>query len=185
MGGDQEPAGKYEGPTPEPPNSDYSTAYEEIIGDNDDLINMIAYCLYKKQKREFIVRHRLPFSDPRVRKYHDDLNAERISTLRVTAEARLRAYADTIQDAVVADVGDEIRTGTIVKELSEQLDKVERSLTTTVKRETVWWKAIIYAVIGGFALGLIIVAASRMGFMNPFDALPAQKASTTPPSTTP
>ena len=86
-----------------PPASspEYSTAYNEIIGGSDDLISMIAYCLYKKQKREFIIKHRLAFNDPRVRHYHDDLNNERITTLRVTAEARLRAYADTIQNAVL------------------------------------------------------------------------------------
>ena len=50
------------------PTPEYSTAYTEIIGDNDDLISMIAYCLYKKQKREFIIKHRLAFNDPRVRR---------------------------------------------------------------------------------------------------------------------
>lgn len=172
------------GPPIEPPPA-YSTAYAEIVGDEDDLINMVAYCLYKKQKREFIIKNGLPFSDQRVRHYHDDLSGERIDTLRVAARARLQAYANIIQESVRAEEGEDIRRGTIVATLTSALDASHRQVISTVKNETAWWKAVLYSIVGGFALGLIIVAASRMGFMNPFDALPAKtspaKTSQAPP----
>ncbi len=161
------------GKTPAP---DYSTAYAEIIGEDDSLINLIAYCLYKKQKREFIVKNGLPLNDQRVRQYHDDLSGERIETLRVAARVRLQVYANFIQEAVRAEESEDIRRGTIVADLTSKLEHSHRQIIDTVKSETIWWKAVLYAIIGGFALGLIIVAASRMGFMNPFEALPAKSA---------
>ena len=165
-------------PTESPPA--YSTAYAEIVGDEDDLIDMIAYCLYKKQKREFIIRNALPFSDQRVRHYHDDLSGERIDTLRVAARVRLQAYANVIQESVRAEEGEDIRRGAIVSTLTSALDARHRQVIGTLKSETAWWKAVLYSIVGGFALGLIIVAASRMGFMNPFDALPAKTGQAAP-----
>ncbi len=116
---------------------EYSTTYAEIVGNEDDLINMIAYCLYKKQKREFIIRNKLAFGDQRVRHYHDDLSAERIDTLRVAARVRLQIYANLIQEAVRAEESEGIRQGVIIRDLTSAFDTHCRTIISTVKSETV------------------------------------------------
>ncbi|WP_156427944.1 hypothetical protein [Thiohalocapsa sp. ML1] len=159
----------------------YSDAFAKIIRDDDDLIGSLAYAIYKKEKREFIVAHNLERDDPRVVGYHHDLNGTRIEGLRIAAEAKLTDYAGVIEqnlrEGVQWDEAHQLvlaNTNERVEDLKDVIDRVKRdllqntgSILTEVKSSTAWWKSVIWSTIGGFALGLALTLANVIQWTNP------------------
>ena len=56
--------------TPGSETEGYSTAYETLVKDADDVLGSVAYALYKGDKRAFVRDNNLDAADPRVRNYH-------------------------------------------------------------------------------------------------------------------
>lgn len=137
----------------------YSDAYSKLIKDDDDLRGIIAYALYKKQKREFILRNALKSDDPRVVNYHHDLHEERIGSLKAAAEKKLQTYAEEILEKARD------------QELQEYAEGAQYlMIQSAISSATAWWKAVIYSVLAAFVFGLVLSAARVVQWTNPFNA---------------
>ena len=102
---------------------DHSDAFEKFIADKpDDLEGMIAYALYKKQKREFISKKGLSSDDIRIKEYHLDLNDSRIEMLRETAQNMLNSYAATIVEITREDIYKNVIEGVLYDEIKSQYE---------------------------------------------------------------
>jgi hypothetical protein len=76
------------------PEPTYNTVYDRLVGDGADLVSMLAYAIYKKNKREWILRDN-PSREERDR-YHRFVTDGQLDLYRGNAASKLAAYAETI-----------------------------------------------------------------------------------------
>lgn len=153
----------------DPIGSDYSDAYEKIIGkDVRNLSSMIAYAIYKGQKREFIIRNNLKSDDPAISNYHKDLNSMRIDGLKMEADTLLERYSLAIEEELSELDRQEAIEHEIVKSVSDHVSSELTNLKTVITESTSAWKNIGYSVAGSFVFGVILTAAILLRGANPF-----------------
>lgn len=153
----------------------YSDAYDKLIPEDGDLVGSLAYAIYKKQKREFIIQNGLSRDDERVRHYHHDLQPARIEALRQVAISQLQEYASKISEQILEAEREAARSAemvsTILVDSEEQRQRIQDKLNELSKQVitgTAWWKNILWSVIGGFMFALVLTAAQMVQWSNPF-----------------
>ena len=131
----------------------YSDAYDKLILDDRDLVGSLAYAIYKKQKREFIIRNELNHDDQRVRDYHHDLQDARIKGLRQFAESQLEEYAAKISEEILDQEREAARAGEIVNTILVDSDGKRQliqigldALSKQIRAGTVWWKSVVWSL---------------------------------------
>lgn len=163
----------------------YSDAFGKFFETEDDIAGAYAYALYKKQKREFIVRNGLSPDHERVRNYHCDLNESRVNLLRELAESKLNERLDNVVEAVEDSLREELLNSLLVDglkrqeveiaNLSEQhslmTEKVIRSIDDTkseIISGTKLWKSVLAGVVASAVFGLVLTWAKVIDWTNPF-----------------
>lgn len=153
----------------------YSDAYDKLICEDGDLVGSLAYAIYKKQKREFIIKNGFSRDDERVLHYHHDLQSARIEGLRQFAESQLQEYANRISAQILDEEREAARSGEIVSTIlvdsDEKRQRIQNGLdhlSTLIRTGTAWWKNILWSVIGGFMFALVLTAAAMIQWSNPF-----------------
>ena len=147
---------------------DYNAVLEHYVQDDGktlDLVGMLAYALYKKQKREWIIKHRLEHGG-------EQPSAEALSaitshymtddmhrTLRERASDILSGYAETYVDAVTSD----IRENALAVETLRQAQSIEQAI---VQKSSFWsqvWTGIAASFISAGIIALVLLAAKASG----------------------
>ena len=148
---------------------DYSDAYEKIIGNNGrDLSSMIAYALYKGQKREFIIRNGLKSNDPGVINYHKDLNSMRIEGLKIEANALLERYTIDIEGQISEADRELAIEHAITTNVTSHVSGEAAKISKLIEKSTGAWKSIAFSALGSFAFGVFITFAIIIRGANPF-----------------
>lgn len=165
-------------------NRDYNRVLEyhveEQSPDELDLVGLIAYSLYKRQKRDWLVKHRsshsgrLPSAEAVAAVTSSYLTEDLRNTLRNRASDLLSSYADTYVEALEPG----IRVDAITSETLRQARDIELSL----KNRSNFWSQVgtglVATVIWTLLVTGLIVTASLFGsdIMDAWNAFRAPSA---------
>jgi hypothetical protein len=154
-----EPAGFSESSAEAISQPHYNVVYDDLVKDSEDLVGMIAYAYYKRQKREAIQGYRdlhgKPPEDPAMRNIH----------LTLSTPSSLEAYRDRA-GAVVEGYSAEL-SKTIQDKLSEQLyeDLDEKIKLAVMKAQPNFLSTVGYGALSSIvvSIGVLIFAFLAAG----------------------
>ena len=134
----------------------YNEIFEKLVPDDDDLVGMIAYALYKQSKRAWLLRFvmeegRPPTSEETFQTYVRSQGSMELGRLRTQAESLLLEYSGVVLD----NERPAIRAQALE---TAHVDEARR-LNEQVERNTRWYKAILTGVISAFVYSLLLIAA--------------------------
>ena len=129
----------------------YNFIYRELVVDENDLIGLIAYGLYKKHKIEFIEAYKSENfgQEPSL----DACNAFANSSCTPTQIKQYRDSAETLLQKMTMEAA------------REEIDKFENNLLKDYRaelRQAVrdeqprWWHSVLWSVIGALVFSLIV-----------------------------
>jgi hypothetical protein len=147
--------------------SESSRAYEQLVSGDEDLIGLIAYALYKKDKRDFYIswseQHGGPPQTEHVRAFTATvLTLGQQLRYRTAARDMLDAYAKTVSDAEKPL----IEKGAVTERFEDAARKVEESVR--------WYRQVPAGIVGGLILAVVLVlVAGVLGYakVGPFSNL--------------
>lgn len=118
----------------------YSTAFDSLVASTEtdsDIVGLLAYALYKRDKRELALDGSL--DEEHLRNHHKTLTSGLLSQYRESALRQLESYANE----VVERAEPEIQAAARVQEIDHARDAV----IAQVKNSTAWWLSILWNVI--------------------------------------
>ena len=135
---------------PEAP--ELNRAYEQLVSGDDDLIGLIAYALYKKDKRDFHIgwqeQHGSAPQDDHVKAFVATvLTLGQQLRYRTAARDMIDAYAKTVSDAEKPL----IEKGAVTERFEQAARKVEES--------TRWYRQIPAGIVAGLVFAVIVIGA--------------------------
>lgn len=149
---------------PEAPKG-HNPVFESLVGDGSNLVGMIAYSIYKKCKREWIVQNN-PTPD-RIADYHETITPTALELYKNEAESRLAGFAESIMQTSADSFRREGANNEIVKAV--KASNVET--IGEVKRQQNFWKNLGVNLAGSlvfafalFLFGLIVFAPGPVDF---------------------
>lgn len=125
---------------PRVPEPAFSTAFDRLVGDHDteiDIVGLLAYALYKRDKRELAVSKAV--DDQMLRQHYKTLTSGLQSQYRDSALRLLEDYSN----AVVSRAEPEIMAGARIA----QIESAKADIVSEVKSSTAAWKSIVWNVI--------------------------------------
>ena len=139
------------------PNDDpgpYNQIYEKLVVDDDeDLVGLIAYSLYKQSKREWLVEFGARYGRRPTREeegvFVSGYTKKDLPRLRDQAERMLSAYAETVIVSVRPDIEAEARNAEIIRMVGSALRSIER--------QGAWWRQIFAGAIGAFGYSVLLL----------------------------
>jgi hypothetical protein len=121
----------------------YNTVFEKLVHQDDDLIGLLAYALYKQRKRAWLV----DFISQQDREPTED--EERSFLIGETTSSRLNDYRKQAE-AILASYGDEI--------IQSATPAVQRdAIAGRIENALVWYKQIPGGLVAAFAYTLILI----------------------------
>lgn len=136
----------------------YNYIYSKLVKDDNDLVGLIAYALYKQHKIEYIESFKADNNntDP------TDKDFESFYVGSCTASS-LNSYRDEAQQLLekltLAAAREDINEFE-----NEMLRNYKREIADAVKsNQPKWWSSVIYSVIGAFVFSIIIAISSFLG----------------------
>jgi hypothetical protein len=131
--------------------SEHNRAYEQLVSGDDDLIGLIAYSLYKKDKRDFYIGWQEQHGSP---PQADHIRAFSATVLTLGQQLRYRTAARDMIDAYAKTVADAekplIEKGAVTERFEEAARKVEESIR--------WYRQIPAGIVAGVILAIVLVA---------------------------
>ena len=131
--------------------SEHNRAYEQLVSGDDDLIGLIAYSLYKKDKRDFYIGWQEQHGSP---PQADHVRAFSATVLTLGQQLRYRTAARDMIDAYAKTVADAekplIEKGAVTERFEEAARKVEESIR--------WYRQIPAGIVAGIVLAVVLVA---------------------------
>ncbi|MBZ0258040.1 hypothetical protein K8I31_18390 [bacterium] len=125
----------------------YNQTYEKLIEDENDLVGMIAYSLYKENKREWIIEFRSNHSRPpnkdEEKLFVESKTPKDIERYRLQSEQMLTAYAGYILDKSTAEIRE--------KAINESV------LSSVNKKIGGFWKQVFAGSVGAFFYSLLLL----------------------------
>jgi hypothetical protein len=126
-------------------------AYEQLVSADEDLIGLIAYSLYKKDKRDFYLGwHEQHGSAPQP----DHVRAFTATVLTLGQQLRYRTAARDMIDAYAKTVSDAekplIEKGAVTERFEHAASRVENSIR--------WYRQIPAGIVAGLVLAVVFVA---------------------------
>jgi hypothetical protein len=113
--------------------------FESLVGDDFQLAGMVAYSIYKKAKREWIIKNS-PSEKDRA-DFHKTVTETQLELYRNAAKAELAKYAEAIIEETKNTFRQEGANSEIVAE---------------VKRQQSFWRNLTVNVIGSMLLALLL-----------------------------
>jgi hypothetical protein len=131
--------------------TEHNRAYEQLVSGDDDLIGLIAYALYKKDKRDFYLGWQEQHgSAPQA----DHVRAFTATVLTLGQQLRYRTAARDMIDAYAKTVADAekplIEKGAVTERFEEAARKVEESIR--------WYRQIPAGIVAGLVFAAVLVA---------------------------
>lgn len=134
---------------------EHNRAYEQLVSADDDLVGLIAYSLYKKDKRDFYISWQEQHGAP---PQPDQIKAFTATVLTLGQQLRYRTAARDIIDAYAKTVSDAekplIEKGAVTERFEEAARKVEESIR--------WYRQIPAGVVAGLILAAALVAVGAV-----------------------
>ena len=130
----------------------YSTAFEKLAGDGNDLIGLVAYALYKRHKRAWIIEANP--GDRAIQDHHHQIVDPYIKSLRDTAHALLAKYGDErVEEAKphLMTAGYDYQ----VQGLSNQIEESQQKILKKMKSQTNPWHTFLPGLAVWF-VGVIV-----------------------------
>lgn len=131
--------------------ADHNRAYEQFVSGDDDLIGLIAYALYKKDKRDFFIGWQEQHGGP---PQGDHVRAFSASVLTLGQQLRYRTAARDMIDAYAKTVADAekplIEKGAVTERFEQAARRVEDSIR--------WYRQIPAGIVAGLVFAIVIVA---------------------------
>jgi hypothetical protein len=133
----------------EPERTDHNRAFEQLVSGEDDLIGLIAYSLYKKDKREFYLgwmeQHGAP---PQA----DHVRAFTATVLTLGQQLRYRTAARDMIDAFAKTVSDAEKP---LIEKSAVTDRLEQA-ARRVEESGRWYRQIPAGIVAAIAFAAVL-----------------------------
>lgn len=136
-------------------SGDYNRVYEKLVGNDSELVGMLAYAIYKKMKREWILANRP--SRAEVDGFHKTVTETQLELCRNEASGLLVKYADAVLEQSAP---------------AYRQDGANSEIVAEVKRQQSLWKNILVNVVGSilfafalYILGLIYLSPSIPDFV--------------------
>lgn len=141
----------------EPASSErsYSTAFDRLVVGEDggtDIVGLLAYALYKRDKRELALSGAL--DEEHLRNHYKTLTSGLLNQYRESALRQLESYSAS----VVAQATPEIQDGARISAVEQARDAV----IAEVRGSTAWWLSILWNVVA-WLLSLAIVFLVTVG----------------------
>lgn len=128
---------------------EHNRAYEQLVSGDDDLIGLIAYSLYKKDKRDFFINWQEQHGSP---PQPDHVRAFTATVLTLGQQLRYRTAARDMIDAYAKTVADAekplIEKGAVTERFEDAARKVEESVR--------WYRQIPAGIVAGVVLALVL-----------------------------
>jgi hypothetical protein len=154
--------------------TEHNRAYEQLVSGDDDLIGLIAYSLYKKDKRDFYIgwmeQHGSPPSADHVRAFSATvLTLGQQLRYRTAARDMIDAYAKTVSDAEKPL----IEKGAVTERFEEAARKVEESIR--------WYRQIPAGIVAGLVFAIVLISlVAVLGYADVIDRVgPLERTNTT------
>jgi hypothetical protein len=132
-------------------SGEVSRAYEQLVSGDDDLIGLIAYALYKKDKRDFYINWIEQHGGP---PQPDHVRAFSASVLTLGQQLRYRTAARDMIDAYAKTVSDAekplIERGAVTERFETAARKVEDSIR--------WYRQIPAGIVAGLVFAVVVIA---------------------------
>ena len=131
-------------------STEHNRAYEQLVSGDDDLIGLIAYALYKKDKRDFYLGWQEQHGSP---PQADHVRAFTATVLTLGQQLRYRTAARDMIDAYAKTVADAekplIEKGAVTERFEEAARKVEESIR--------WYRQIPAGIVAGLIFAAVLV----------------------------
>jgi hypothetical protein len=131
--------------------TEHNRAYEQLVSGDDDLIGLIAYALYKKDKRDFYLGWQEQHGSP---PQSDHVRAFTATVLTLGQQLRYRTAARDMIDAYAKTVADAekplIEKGAVTERFEEAARKVEESVR--------WYRQIPAGIVAGLVFAAVLIA---------------------------
>jgi hypothetical protein len=132
-------------------SAEVSRAYEQLVSGDDDLIGLIAYALYKKDKRDFYIGWIEQHGGP---PQADHVRAFSASVLTLGQQLRYRTAARDMIDAYAKTVSDAekplIEKGAVTERFEQAARRVEESVR--------WYRQIPAGIVAGIIFAVVVIA---------------------------
>jgi hypothetical protein len=132
-------------------HTEHNRAYEQLVSGDDDLIGLIAYALYKKDKRDFYLGWQEQHGGP---PQADHVRAFTATVLTLGQQLRYRTAARDMIDAYAKTVADAekplIEKGAVTERFEEAARKVEESIR--------WYRQIPAGIVAGLVFAAVLIA---------------------------
>jgi hypothetical protein len=132
------------------------SAYNRLVGDAPDVVNMVAYAMYKTTKREWIIENRP--TDSEVAAHFKTLTVSQIDLYREQARSKLLGFAEAYLNEVAPTLKQEGAHSAIVAEVKRQQSWIVNIVCNIAA-------SIVFAVML-YILGLIYLSPGIPDFVN-------------------
>jgi len=138
----------------------YNQAYETLVGADDDLVGMLAYALYKRSKRHWVIRHRQTYGrEPSGEEYRTfvdaQLDPDSVKRLRDDATSLLYSYAESVVESYSPQIRQEALGEDAVRRAEEAHTALKDTLGTIASKDT-FWKNLAISALGAFLYSVIL-----------------------------
>jgi hypothetical protein len=119
---------------------DHSLAFERIVDPNnvdDDVVGLLAYSYYKRDKRELAIDGKL--SRDELNGHHKTLTDNLIKQYKDSALLRLEAFANDVLDRARPEIQEQTRV--------EEINSAKIDIIKNIRSATIWWQNILWNVI--------------------------------------
>ncbi|WP_375459544.1 hypothetical protein [uncultured Enterovirga sp.] len=134
----------------------FSTAFDKLVrtdaSGDEDIIGLLAYAIYKRDKRDLAVSGAL--DETHLRQHHKTLTPGLVEQYRDGALRRLEIFSS----AVLARAEPDIREAARV----EAVERARDDIISVVRTSTTWWVSILWNVIA-WLISLAIVFLVTVG----------------------
>lgn len=180
---DEEPGGKdpISAPSGSPPR--YNKVFEfyaESSGDELDLVGLVAYSIYKRQKRDWILRHQ---KEHRARPSDQEIAAvisnfltdDMRTTLRERAQDFLTEYGETFVEAAEPEIVEEALNSEMVRKAAachKSAEETHAEILSIVSLNGGWWRQIWVGVVSAFVwtfILIVILLGAKLFGIDPID----------------
>lgn len=164
----------------------FNKIFQRLVRDPDDLVGLVAYGIYKQEKRDWIIRHRNEYSrrpsDDEVRSFNSHYSDMALERFRNEAESMMIDFAEVVVESRAPEIERQaVASGinSLKVAISEASDTIKNHVT---KQTSPLWSVIWNIVAWVLTLVVTVAVAGTLLLPNIVDKLTVRlTAGETPP----
>ncbi|MDH3662931.1 MAG: hypothetical protein OEU92_23385, partial [Alphaproteobacteria bacterium] len=136
-----------------PIHESFSPAYQKFIENEADFVGMLAYCLYKKQKKNYVESlvnrfDNLTRRSKRIEEFHNEIfNDQHVDDFRDAADHRLTTYVKKFVDEAIGETYEKIAN-------NQNRDPVNKDKNRQSRMTSAWVLGISTSMTATIILGV-------------------------------